>query len=211
MMRKTKKQLIILGLIAVLLVVGCGGHYFFTLLLKQIKGHDFASQEATLTDLYTDQGRIEPAVPGFVGAVGGAMPAVVHIAAKRSPKVIERYESTSPLAEFFRKFFGRGFRPTPIEYQSPSSSATGSGVIISGDGYVVTNNHVGVQVKALKGGKWQQTGIKQDLIIRAIDKQPVESLDQLANVLRSKKGSMLVEGIYPNGARSDYTLRWDDA
>ena len=109
MIRKTKNQFIIRGLTAVLLVVGLGSSHCLTPPKKQTSGHDFVSasrQEGPLTDLHAGQGRIEPAVPGFVGAVGGAMPAVVHIAAKRSPKVIERYESTSPLAEFFRKFEG---------------------------------------------------------------------------------------------------------
>ena len=66
----------------------------------------------------------------------------------------------------------------------------------------------GVQIKTLKAGKWQQAGIKKGFIITAIDKERIEKLDQLASVLNSKKGGMLVEGIYPNGTRAYYGLGW---
>ena len=66
----------------------------------------------------------------------------------------------------------------------------------------------GVQIKGLKAGKWQQAGIKKGFIIIAIDKERVESLDQLASILNSKKGGMLVEGIYPNGVKAYHGLGW---
>lgn len=66
----------------------------------------------------------------------------------------------------------------------------------------------GVEIKALKAGKWQQAGIKKGFIITAIDKECIENLDQLASILNSKKGGILVEGIYPNGVRAYYGLGW---
>ena len=66
----------------------------------------------------------------------------------------------------------------------------------------------GVQIKTLKAGKWQQAGIRKGFIITAIDKERIERLDQLASVLNSKKGGMLVEGIYPNGISAYYGLGW---
>jgi serine protease Do len=66
----------------------------------------------------------------------------------------------------------------------------------------------GVQVKALKAGKWQEAGVKKGFIILAIDKVLIENLDQLASTLNSKQGGILVEGIYPNGVKAYYGLGW---
>ena len=68
----------------------------------------------------------------------------------------------------------------------------------------------GVQIKAIKTGKWQQAGIKKGFIVVAIDKEPIETLDQLATILNSKKGGILIEGIYPNGTKAYYGIGWGD-
>eukprot|EP01132_Coremiostelium_polycephalum_P000130 gene130-177_t len=68
----------------------------------------------------------------------------------------------------------------------------------------------GVQIKLLKAGRWQQAGIKKGFIVVAIDKEPVATLDQLATVLNSKKGGILIEGIYPNGNKAYYGIGWGD-
>jgi Do/DeqQ family serine protease len=68
----------------------------------------------------------------------------------------------------------------------------------------------GVQIKVIKPGKWQQAGIKKGFIVVAIDKEPTETLDQLATILNSKKGGILIEGIYPNGTKAYYGIGWGD-
>ncbi|MBQ2270090.1 MAG: trypsin-like peptidase domain-containing protein, partial [Bacteroidaceae bacterium] len=47
-----------------------------------------------------------------------------------------------PFEDFFNEFFGRGGGGSQRRYESPERKGAGSGVIISADGYIVTNNHV---------------------------------------------------------------------
>lgn len=52
-------------------------------------------------------------------------------------------EYRDPFEDFFGDFFGRGQGGTQRrQVQTPKQEAAGSGVIISSDGYIVTNNHV---------------------------------------------------------------------
>ena len=52
-------------------------------------------------------------------------------------------EYRDPIEDFFGDFFGRGGGGTQRrQIQTPKKEAAGSGVIISSDGYIVTNNHV---------------------------------------------------------------------
>jgi serine protease Do len=48
---------------------------------------------------------------------------------------------SSDMQDQLRRFFGRGFQ-IPEQPETPNQNALGSGVIISTDGYILTNNHV---------------------------------------------------------------------
>jgi serine protease Do len=52
-----------------------------------------------------------------------------------------RMLGNSDLQDQLRRFFGRGFQ-IPDQPQMPGEKALGSGVVISSDGYILTNNHV---------------------------------------------------------------------
>ena len=75
-----------------------------------------------------------------------ALPAVVHIRYVQNSKVQTVEVQSAPFSDFFDDFFGspgRGNGGTQKrQVQTPKREATGSGVIISADGYIVTNNHV---------------------------------------------------------------------
>jgi len=59
----------------------------------------------------------------------------------------------------------------------------------------------GVKVSSIMSGKLRNAGITNGFIITKIDKQPVADPEVVAKLFKSKKGGILVEGIYPNGAK----------
>jgi len=107
-----------------------------------------------------------PLEPGGIGAAfvevaQATKPAVVNIS---TTKVIRyREEPLSPFFEdpFFRRFFGQDFFR---EFRFPRErreQSLGSGVIVSPDGYIITNNHVvekASEIRVLLGDKREFKG-----------------------------------------------------
>jgi len=64
----------------------------------------------------------------------------------------------------------------------------------------------GIQVTKLNDGKLKDGGIKQGFIITRFDKEKVNSIDDLKQILKRVKGAVLVEGVYPNGVVAYYGI-----
>ena len=80
-----------------------------------------------------------PAGLNFIGAAKVATPSVVHIRTAYSAN--RATNSYNPFDDFFRDYFGDRV-PRNREERRPQARGSGSGVIFSPDGYIVTNNHV---------------------------------------------------------------------
>lgn len=76
--------------------------------------------------------------PDFVQAAAAVTPAVVHIRTTYAPSGNNR--GGDDMGDMFEQFFGFGGGGRRMQQQP--KAASGSGVILTADGYIVTNNHV---------------------------------------------------------------------
>lgn len=100
---------------------------------------------------------------GFVQAAQISTPAVVHINTIIKAKKMDR-KQLQQMNPFFH-FFGNPFGDSPFDMPNQQNQeASGSGVIISNDGYIVTNNHVVENADEIKVNLYDNREFKAKLI-----------------------------------------------
>ena len=124
-----------LSLVAVSAIVGAGAGYWASREAanqSSVPGANAPGAKATVSlASYSGQTSSQGIAPvDFTQAAERSVEAVVHVKTKY-------YRQQQYVDPFYQFFFGR-----PQQSQQPSAMASGSGVILSNDGYIVTNNHV---------------------------------------------------------------------
>ena len=124
-----------LSLVAVSAIVGAGAGYWASREAanqSSVPGANAPGAKAPVSlASYSGQTSSQGIAPvDFTQAAERSVEAVVHVKTKY-------YRQQQYVDPFYQFFFGR-----PQQSQQPSAMASGSGVILSNDGYIVTNNHV---------------------------------------------------------------------
>lgn len=104
---------------------------------------DAPAQEYIHQTNYTPNNNLNAAAAGgvdFEYAATKSVPAVVHIKTTSKATPVSNRNSFGFSDPFFDQFFGNPFGGVP--QQRGPKMGSGSGVVVSSDGYIVTNNHV---------------------------------------------------------------------
>ncbi|MEA3461280.1 MAG: PDZ domain-containing protein, partial [Bacteroidota bacterium] len=70
--------------------------------------------------------------------------------------------------------------------------------------------HLGIQsglkVKSVKEGKFRNVGIREGFVLTSVNKKPVDSVNDIAAILKDSEGGVIIEGVDRSGSRSYYAF-----
>ena len=138
-----------IGILITGVAVGLGFSGTFSLnesaALTTVSSDSRASARPTLTGMpFLGNPDIQSQNETLIQVAKQARSAVVNISTLVTAKGRSPLQSPFFDDPFFRRFFGEKFerRFQPQQEESPRQQGTGSGVIVSSNGYIITNNHV---------------------------------------------------------------------
>jgi serine protease Do len=173
------------------------------------------------SDVHAQASNISKDSVDFLTKTGQAMaevadavkPAIVNIATMKTERVTRTPSNPFLDDPFFRKFFGDRFgqQERPRERKSMS---LGSGVIVSSDGYIMTNNHVIRDADKIKvrlsnkkeyAGKVMGTDPKTDLAVIKINAENLSTL-KMGNSDELRVGELVLAIGNPFGLNQTITM-----
>ncbi len=173
------------------------------------------------SSLSAKEAKVSPESTKFLSQLSSALddvaetagPAVVNISTTTTITVEQNPFGDMFNDPFFRRFFGEG-NGRPGQKRKQKSSALGSGVIVSEDGYILTNNHVvqnADEIKVLLSDKREFKGTivgsdpKTDLAVVKIDAKDLP-LIQIGSSGKLKTGDVVLAIGNPFGLNQTITM-----